>query len=97
MFTKTRALHQSVTVAERTGELPTAALLAGAKHSDSIRNTGDATQEELLGYRGWTFGWASCLDAPDLLPVGGVRAVYISPDVGGLGWEGNAAITRSRG
>ena len=97
MFAKTRALHQSVTTAERTGELPVAALLAGCPHSDSIRNTGDGAQEAALGYRGWTFGWTGCLDAPELLPVGGVRAVYIDPAVGGLGWEGNAAITKARG
>ena len=95
MFTTRRKLHQQVTTAEVTGEVPTAALLCGCKHSDSLRNTGDASQED-LGSRDRMFGWAGCLDAPGLLPVGGVRAVYISPDVGGMGWEGNAAITRQR-
>ena len=97
MFTKLRALHQSATPAERTGELPVAALLAGCPHLDNTFSTGDGAQAGALGYGAFCFGWAGCLDAPELLPVGGVRAVYIDPAIGGLGWEGNAAITRARG
>lgn len=98
MFTKTRTLHQQVTPAEVTGALPCAALLAGCPHGKDggISSTGDGAQADALGHRAWTFGWLGCLDAPELLPVGGVRAVFIDPAVGGMGWEGNAAITRAR-
>lgn len=84
MFTKSRALHQQATPAERTGELPTAMFL----HANPA--------DESLNHWQQSFGWSGCLDAPDLLPVGGVRAVYISPEVGGMGFEGMAARNRHR-
>lgn len=77
-FTARRALHQQTTPAEITGELPTAMFL----HYNPA--------DEAQGYASQKFGWSGCLDAPDLLPVGGVREVYISPEVGGMGSEGRA-------
>ncbi len=96
-FTARRKLHQHSTTAEITGELPTAALLCGCSHGadGSVTNTGHASQE-LLSYRDRNFGWAGCLDAPELLPVGGVREVYIDPAVGGMGHEGFAARNQKR-
>lgn len=96
-FTARRAQHQLATSAEITGELPTAALLCGCPHGTdgSISSTGDASQER-LGYRERCFGWSGCLDAPELLPVGGVREVYIDPAIGGMGHEGFAARNQRR-
>lgn len=96
MFTKQRALHQQVNGADVTGELPTAALLTGFDRGDG-GSTGHAGQEEALGYRAWTYGWAGCLDAPERLPCGSVRPVNISPEVGGYGYEGNVASNYERG
>lgn len=96
VFTSRRVVHQAVTCAEVTGELPVAALLAGAPHSDSIRNTGDPAKEDALGYRAWTFGWAGCLDAPDTMPAGSVLPVNIPEHVGGYGYEGNVTRTACR-
>lgn len=95
MFTKSRKLHQDVTPASVTGELPTACLLAGYDRKDG-GSSGHASQEE-LGYNDRKFGWAGCMDAPDHLPVGGCRAVYIDPAIGGMGFEGIATVNRLRG
>lgn len=95
MFTTRRALHQQATPADVTGELPTPALLAGCNRKDG-GSAGDGAQEEALGYRAWTFGWLGCLDAPERIPAGGVRAVYIDPAVGGMGFEGMAAVNIAR-
>lgn len=84
MFTKNRKLHQDATTAEITGQVPTAMFL----HA----NPGD----ESMNHRNQSFGWSGCLDAPELIPVGGVRAVYISPEIGGMGFEGMAAKNRHR-
>lgn len=94
MFTTRRKLHQQATPADVTGEIPTAALLAGCNRKDG-GSSGHASQEE-LGYRAMCFGWAGCLDAPDRIPAGGVRAVYIDPAVGGMGFEGMAAVNIER-
>lgn len=90
MFSKQRALHQQVNGADITGELPTAALLTGFVRGDG-GSTGSEAQEYELGYRAWTFGWLGCLDAPDLLPAGSTLPVNISPEVGGMGCEGNVS------
>ena len=95
MFTTSRKLHQDVTTASVTGELPTAALLAGVNRKDG-GSTAHVSQEE-LGFNVMRFGWAGCMDAPDHLPVGGCRAVYIDPAVGGMGFEGIAAVNAIRG
>lgn len=84
MFTKNRVIHQQATPADVTGELPGAMFLRN--------NTADEEQ----GYTAQKFGWSGCLDAPDRLPIGGVRAVYISPEVGGMGFEGMAARNLAR-
>lgn len=93
MFSTRRALHQNCTPADITGELPTAALLAGCK-SDTC-DTAHASQE-LLSYRAMVFGWAGNLDAPCLMPGGSVRPVNISPEIGGMGYEGNVSRTVER-
>lgn len=82
-FTARRALHQA-TPADITGELPTAMYL----HNNPA--------DEAQGYGVQRFGWSGCLDAPELLPLGGVRAVFIDPAVGGMGFEGMAVRNRHR-
>lgn len=90
-FTTRRALHQQCTSASVTGEIPTAMYLSGAKHTGDITNTGSAQWDALLSHREQSFLWAGCLDAPELLPAGSTIPVNISPDVGGMGYEGNVA------
>lgn len=94
MFSKNRKLHQQTTPAEITGELPTAALLCGVKRADG-GSSGHESQE-LLGFNALKFGWSGCLDAPDRIPTGGCRAVFIDPAVGGMGFEGIAACNMDR-
>lgn len=89
MFSNRRKLHQACTGAGTTGEIPTCALLAGYTPKDGS-SAAHASQEE-LGYRAMCFGWAGCIDAPCLLPAGSVRPVNISPEIGGMGYEGNVS------
>lgn len=93
-FTARRALHQQVNGGDVTGDTPTAALLAGCKRKDG-GSAAHASQEE-LGYRAMMFGWAGCLDAPELLPAGSTVPVNISPEIGGMGYEGNVALCVQR-
>lgn len=88
-FTARRAIHQACTGADVTGEIPSAALLPGYVPKDG-RSAAHASQE-LLPYRAMCFGWAGCLDAPDLMPAGSVRPVNISQEIGGYGYEGNVS------
>ncbi len=90
-FTARRALHQNCTAAEVTGELPNAMFLAGAVHRGDITDTGAGCWDDLLGYRDRCFLWSGNLDAPCLLPAGSVRPVNISPEIGGMGYEGNVS------
>lgn len=89
-FTARRATHQNVTPAEFTGELPTAAVLAGFPARKDGGSTAHASQDQ-LGYRDMCFGWAGCIDAPELIAAGGCRAIYIETAIGGMGHEGIAA------
>lgn len=56
----------------------------------------DAT-DDALGFDAQKAGWSGNLDAPNLLPVGGCRAVFIDPAFGGMGFEGIAAVNQVRG
>ena len=82
-FSSRRALHQNSTAAEITGEIPTAMFI------DS--------NDESLGFAVQKFGWSGNLDAPNLLPCGGCKAVFIDPAIGGMGFEGIAAVNYVRG
>jgi hypothetical protein len=93
-FTARRALHQQATAAEVTGEVPLAAMLCDDTSYGG--DTGCAAQEQALGYRAWMFGWAGNLDAPEHILTGGVRVVYIDPNVGGMGFEGIACCNALR-
>lgn len=79
MFSKQRAVHQNATGGDVSGSLPTAMFLSAT------------AADEASGHRVQSFGWAGCLDAPDLMPAGSTIAVYIDPAIGGMGYEGNVA------
>lgn len=66
----------------------------------TVCSGGEVTGEFPLAALGQTFGgrddfdmsdWSGCLDAPILMPAGSVVPVNISPDIGGMGYEGNVA------
>ena len=82
VFSARRALHQDATAAEVTGELPLALFISA--------------NDDALGFVAQKCGWSGNLDAPELLPLGGCRAVFISPEIGGMGFEGVAAVTQHR-
>jgi hypothetical protein len=89
-FSPRRALHQQATPAELTGEAPLAVFGAGPGNAWGGREdwSEDYSSRRL---------WDGCLDAPQLLPAGSTRGVYIDPAIGGMGFEGAAATTHSRG
>ncbi len=69
-----RTYHQNSISAEITGDIPVAMWIAC--------NQADEDQ----GYHAQRFGWAGCLDAPELLPTGGCQ----------IGFEGHVVANNQQ-
>lgn len=80
MFSTRRKFHQQCTTADTTGTLPTQAFGIAGGREDMEMDR----------------AWYGCLDAPSLMPAGSVRPVNISPEIGGMGYEGNVATCIER-